>query len=200
MEYMFATGQHSFLMPSEQIEELEGAVFNSFCFVEPDFSEEHIELEAWKCRWATNMLNASLYVQSNFELAKLINADGIILKRNDLPPELVRSKIGTEKRIGGMAGNFEDAVNFMIEGVDFMMLGPVKSVSDKREIGFDRLETILGMLKDNNMNIPLWVFGGILPEDIERLEKMGIRGVSVSSYILTEDEIDVKAREYNKKG
>ena len=75
MEYMFATGHHSFLMPSEQIEELKDSVFNTFCFVEPDFSEEHIELEAWKCRWASNMLNAELYVQSNLELAELINAD-----------------------------------------------------------------------------------------------------------------------------
>ena len=193
---MFTTGSHSFLMPSEQIEELKNTVFTKFCFAEPDFSEEHVELEAWKCRWTANLLDAELYVLSNLELAELIKADGIILKRDDMPPDIVRSRLGAGKKIGGIAGNVEDAVAFMLEGVDFVMLGPLKTASGSYEIGIDRLETIFGLLKEKNLNIPCWVFGGIIPEDMLRLGKMEIHGVSVSSYVLSDDEIDLKAKDY----
>ncbi|MFB6320322.1 thiamine phosphate synthase [Saccharicrinis sp. FJH54] len=200
MNYMFTTGHHSFLMPSEQIEELEGSVFRSFCFAEPGFSEEHIELEAWKCRWAANMLNAELYVLSNPDLAGLIKADGIILKRDDLPPNVVRSKLGSTIKIGGLSGNFDDAVNFLIEGVNFILLGPLKTKAGVNEIGFDRLQTIYGLLMQNKLSIPCYVFGGIEPDDIAKLTNLGIDGVSVSSFILTEDEINIKAQEFNKRG
>lgn len=198
---MFTTGVHEFLLPSEQIEELKGTVFKSFCYALPDFSEEHIELEAWKCSWSAKDNNAKLFIQSSLDLARLVDADGIILKKDDLPPDLVRKQLGSNKMIGGLAGNYKDALNLILEGVDFIMLGPLYDEKGQKEIGMDRLKTILVLFKENNVDVPVWIYGGINPDHAVLLSGYGVEGVSVSSFVLNDDEIDKKAAAFNiKKG
>lgn len=196
MNFIFATGEHSFLTQSEQIEELKESPFNMFCFRLPDYSEEHIELEAWKCRWATNMLNAKYFIFSNSDLVNHVGADGIILKKDDLPPMVVRAEIGKSKLIIGQASNLEDAINFVIEGADVLMLGPLHSKELGKELGIEGLKNIISTLKDNDLDVPIWVYGGITPQISKKIESLHIDAIAVTSYILNSDDIVVQANDF----
>jgi thiamine monophosphate synthase len=189
MEIQFTTGNHPYLTPSEQIEELGDFRIKRFCFSMPHYTEEHQELEMWKCRWATHATDSRLLIVSNIELAARVRADGVILKPGDLPAKVARSLMGEKVLVAGMASSFDEVVNFAIEGVDEIFIGPVFADSAGRHLGFERLKTLLTLLEMQGIELPIWVFGGVTPDHIPKLETLPIVGASISSYIVSVEEI-----------
>ena len=189
MEIQFTTGNHQYLTPSEQVEELADFKINRFCFSMPHYTEEHQELEMCKCRLATHATDSRLLVVSNIELAARVRADGVILKPGDLPAKVARSLMGENVLVAGMASSFDEVVNFAIEEVDEIFIGPVFADSGGRYLGFDRLKTLLTLLEMQGIDLPVWVFGGVEPSHFPQLETLPIKGVSISSYIVTAEEI-----------
>ena len=199
MELIFKTGSHSFLMPSEQLEEIAFAEPDYAIFSQPDFTDEHIELEAWKCKWAAERADTPLLIESNLELAELVNADGIILKREDLPATLIREKLGTEFIIFGVAHHFEDVLNFAIEQVDAILLGPLKTGNQQKEIGLEGVMAILSLMRNQNIETPVYIYGYFDQSDVLRLSELSVKGIVVSENILDKDEPDLALRDFIKK-
>lgn len=137
---------------------------------------------------------AKLIINDNVRMAMEVRADGVHLGKEDMDPKEARKILGNSFIIGGSSNTMDDVKWLMVNGVDYIGIGPYRFTSTKEKLnpvlgleGIARLQKSLRPLKSKTP--PLIAIGGIKPEDIEPLMQIGIHGVAVSSAInLAEDK------------
>lgn len=127
-------------------------------------------------------------VNDHVQMAKDIDADGVHLGLQDTSIEAARSILGENKIIGGTANTFSDILQRINESCDYIGLGPLRFTSTKEQLspilGFEGYEKIIRELQEKSMEIPkLFAIGGVVLEDVGRLQQSGIYGVAVSGQI-----------------
>ena len=130
---------------------------------------------------------ATFVVNDNVHLAREINAHGVHLGKEDMPPQEARTIAGEKFIIGGTANTFEDIQLLAEAGVDYIGLGPFRFTTTKENIspvlGIEGYTTILQQCRDAGIHIPIIAIGGIVHSDVRRLMETGIHGIAVSSAI-----------------
>lgn len=132
--------------------------------------------------------HAVCIVNDHVQIAKEIGADGVHLGLNDLPIELARGILGENKMIGGTANTFFDVVKRIEEQCDYIGLGPLRFTATKEKLspilGFEGYQNIINDLNEKSITIPkIFAIGGVVLQDIERLQEIGIYGAAVSGEI-----------------
>lgn len=130
-------------------------------------------------------------INDHVQIAKDIDADGVHLGLNDQSIEIARQVLGKDKIIGGTANTLSDVLQRMNEGCDYIGLGPLKFTSTKEKLspilGFEGYEKIIQDLKTQSLEVPkIFAIGGVILNDIELLQQIGIYGVAVSGLITNE--------------
>lgn len=133
-------------------------------------------------------------INDHVQIAKDIDADGVHLGLQDTSVETARSVLGENKIIGGTANTFSDVLQRINESCDYIGLGPLRFTSTKEQLspvlGFEGYEKIILSLQEKLMEIPKIVaIGGIVLDDISRLQQSGIYGVAVSGLITNKPSI-----------
>lgn len=83
-------------------------------------------------RRLTSLHDVLLIINDHADLALAVDADGVHLGQDDLPPEAVRSLPGFEGRlIGRSTHSVEQARAAMLEGADYFAVGPVHATPTK---------------------------------------------------------------------
>ncbi|MBN8702951.1 MAG: thiamine phosphate synthase [Bacteroidetes bacterium] len=131
--------------------------------------------------------NARLIINDYVSIAKEIDADGLHLGKTDTSVAEARKLVGNNIIIGGTANTFEDIVEHVTNGVDYIGLGPFRFTETKKNLspilGLEGYSAILTKCKENNITIPILAIGGITADDIEVLMKTGIHGIAISSLV-----------------
>ncbi len=127
-------------------------------------------------------------INDHVQIAKDVDADGVHLGLKDTSIEIARNVLGKNKIIGGTANTISDALQRMNEPCDYIGLGPLRFTSTKEQLspilGFEGYEKIIHELKERSLEIPkIFAIGGVVLEDIELLQPIGIYGVAVSGQI-----------------
>ncbi|MFP3592333.1 thiamine phosphate synthase [Chryseobacterium sp. SIMBA_038] len=130
-------------------------------------------------------------INDHVQIAKDIGADGVHLGLNDQSIEIARQVLGKDKIIGGTANTLSDVLQRMNEGCDYIGLGPLRFTSTKEKLspilGFEGYENIIQDLKNQSLEVPkIFAIGGVVLNDIELLQQIGIYGVAVSGLITNE--------------
>lgn len=130
-------------------------------------------------------------INDHVQIAKDIEADGVHLGLNDQSIEIARQVLGKDKIIGGTANTLSDVLQRMNEGCDYIGLGPLRFTSTKEKLspilGFEGYEKIIQDLKTQSLEVPkIFAIGGVVLNDIELLQQIGIYGVAVSGLITNE--------------
>lgn len=133
-------------------------------------------------------------INDHVHIAKDIDADGVHVGLNDMAVENARNILGENKIIGGTANTFSDVRQRMAESCDYIGLGPLRFTSTKEKLspilGFEGYEDIIRSLKEKSLEIPkIFAIGGVVPEDVERLQETGIYGLSVSGQITAQPSV-----------
>ncbi|MCD0475929.1 thiamine phosphate synthase [Flavobacterium sp. EDS] len=146
---------------------------------------------------------ANFIVNDNVYLAQQIAADGVHLGLSDTKIEEARAVLGNTKIIGGTANTFEDILNHIQNGCDYVGLGPLRFTKTKEKLspilGFEGYYEILQKLKANHLEIPIYAIGGIIIDDIDKLIETGIYGVAVSGVITKSSEKGELITQLNEK-
>ena len=146
---------------------------------------------------------ANFIINDNVHLAKQINADGVHLGLSDMEVAEARSILGKTKIIGATANTFEDIVQQVNNGCDYIGLGPFQYTKTKAKLspilGLEGYSSIISKMKDSQIEIPLYAIGGITLEDVESLMLTGIHGIAVSGLITKSDQKDKLITELNEK-
>lgn len=132
--------------------------------------------------------HAVCIINDHVQIAKDIDAHGVHLGLKDTSIEIARDVLGKNKIIGGTANTISDVLQRMNEPCDYIGLGPLRFTSTKEQLspilGFEGYQNIIENLKEKSLEIPkIFAIGGVVLEDIELLQKIGIYGVAVSGQI-----------------
>lgn len=135
---------------------------------------------------------AKLIINDNVQLAYTIGADGVHLGKNDMTPVEAREILGENAIIGGTANSFEDIVWLVEQGVDYIGLGPYKFTSTKKNLspvlGVEGYCDILRKCAQAGIEMPIVAIGGIVPEDLESVLSVGVKGIAISSYLADRED------------
>jgi len=130
-------------------------------------------------------------INDHVQIAKDIGADGVHLGLNDQSIAIARQVLGKDKIIGGTANTLSDVLQRMNEPCNYIGLGPLRFTSTKEKLspilGFEGYEKIIQDLKSQLLEVPkIFAIGGVILNDIELLQQIGIYGVAVSGLITNE--------------
>ena len=130
---------------------------------------------------------AKLIINDFPEVAKAISAYGVHLGLLDMPVAEARKIVGSDLIIGGTANTYENILQRINDGADYVGLGPYRFTTTKENLspvlGFEGYQKITAKLKAANIETPIIAIGGILLSDVKSLRELGIHGVAVSGTI-----------------
>lgn len=89
--------------------------------------------EALALRQLTNLYGALLIIDDYVDLAIAVEADGVHIGQDDLPPTVVRHIVGNEMIIGWSTHKIEDieAANRYADSIDYIGVGPIYATQTK---------------------------------------------------------------------
>ncbi|MDR0870504.1 MAG: thiamine phosphate synthase [Planctomycetaceae bacterium] len=128
------------------------------------------------------------------DLAVLADADGVHIGQDELSVAAARKIIGTGKLVGVSTHNIGQARQAVLDGADYIGVGPVfasatKHFTEQDIAGLDYLKEIAA----ENIAVPAFAVGGITPENVNDVAATGIRRVALSSALLNAENIQQTA-------
>jgi thiamine-phosphate pyrophosphorylase len=144
---------------------------------------------------------ATFIINDNVALALELQADGVHLGKDDMPPADARIILGNEAIIGSTANTFEDIVRLSAKSINYTGLGPYRYTTTKEKLspilGLEGYNRIFDQLKSANVVFPPVVgIGGVVENDIPNLMSTGLHGIAVSGAIANAVDIADAAKSF----
>ena len=146
---------------------------------------------AYMMRELTNKYNAKLFINDRVDIALAVEANGVHLGQNSIPPHAVRKAVNASRithhasrfLIGVSAHSMEEAEQAEKEGADFITLGPVYETPSKLKYGKPLRVDIIRKAKAK-ISIPVFAIGGIKTDMVKEVMDAGADGIALISGIL----------------
>jgi thiamine-phosphate pyrophosphorylase len=126
------------------------------------------------------------------DIAILCGGDGVHVGQEDLPAREARKLIGSERILGVSTHSIEQARQAVLDGADYIGVGPVfRSSTKPRDFlpGLDYARQVAG-----EISIPGVAVAGITLENVDEVMATGIRAVAVSSAVIETQDPESAAR------
>ncbi len=129
-----------------------------------------------------------LLINDQVDVAMAVQADGVHVGQSDLPVDVVRKLIGTEKLIGLSVSNASQMQSVPWEQVDYLGIGPIYPTNSKSDaapvLGVEQLQKLV-----QSKQCPAVAIGGINRSNITQVMQTGIDGVAVISAICAQPDV-----------
>jgi thiamine-phosphate pyrophosphorylase len=142
-------------------------------------------------RW-TRKAGVLFVVNDRPDIARLVEADGVHLGQDDMPVKEARRIVGPDALIGVSTHTVEQVRAAVLDGADYVGVGPVFPSRTKSFEYFPGLEFVRAAAAESSL--PAFALGGIGPENIGDVVAAGARRVAVSSAIAAADDPERAAR------
>ncbi|MCC8112914.1 MAG: thiamine phosphate synthase [Bacteroidales bacterium] len=130
---------------------------------------------------------AILLVDDCVPLARNTRIDGVHLGKDDMSPAQARQFLSPMAIIGSTANNLEQVQHLDFANADYAGVGPLRFTTTKKKLapvlGIEGYEQIFSWLRSSGYEMPVVAIGGVTPEDVPSLLKVGAKGVAVSGAI-----------------
>lgn len=144
--------------------------------------------------------DAILVIDDHVDIAMQVDADGVHLGKNDMPPAEARIKMGEKFIIGGTANTFDDIRRLVLSGVDYIGLGPYRFTTTKERLspvlGEEGYRSIMEQYREKKYRTPVVAIGGITLDDVIPLMECGVSGIAVSGGILNAEDPVVETEKF----
>jgi thiamine-phosphate pyrophosphorylase len=131
---------------------------------------------------------AAVIINDRVDIALALNADGVHLGQDDLPPVAARGLLGSRAIIGFSTHNLQQAQLAAHMPVDYVAIGPIFATATKSSsnpaVGLENLSLVRQALPD----MPLVAIGGITRENIKLVLHTGTDAVAIISDIWTSND------------
>jgi thiamine-phosphate pyrophosphorylase len=149
---------------------------------------------AWEIRAISDEFNAKLFINDRVDVAVAVEADGVHLGHQSMPPEAVRKVVGKRMLIGVSTHSVDEARAAEKGGADFVTFGPVFATPSKLQYGAPTGIEALKTVKQQT-TIPVFGLGGIKPENLREVMNAGVDGIAMISAIFGAEDIRGAAAE-----
>ncbi len=140
--------------------------------------------------------NSLFIVNDRIDIALAVDADGIHLGQKDMPTNIARKIIGSEKIIGRSTHSIEEIKRAEEEGCDYIGIGPIfqsKTKKDLSPVGTSYLREGLNITK-----LPAFAIGGINNSNLDQLKSITNIKIAVSDAITNCNDPFSKTKELLK--
>ncbi len=141
-----------------------------------------------------------LIVNDHVEVARAVQADGVHLGQEDESVAAAREALGPDVLIGGTANTWEQVEELVREDVDYIGLGPFRFTSTKEGLdpvlGLEGYQEMMERMREQGWDTPILAIGGLLPDDVPPLRKVGVHGIAVSGGVAKAEDPEQMAAAY----
>ena len=120
------------------------------------------------------------------DLALVADADGVHLGQDDLSVTEARKILGAQKLIGVSTHDLSQVHRAVVDGANYIGVGPVFPSSTKSFDSHVGLELVEHVAKE--IKLPAFAIGGISADTIARVTATGLRRVAVSAAVADADD------------
>jgi len=141
--------------------------------------------------------NVLSIINDRLDIAMLSGADGVHLGQDDLPARDARKLLGHDKIIGVSTHEIAHARQAVLDGADYIGVGPVfKSGTKPRDFiaGLDYARQAA-----TEISIPAVAIAGITLENVDQVLATGVQAVAVTAAVAGAKEITAAAKQFKQK-
>lgn len=135
---------------------------------------------------------ARFIIDDRVDLVGELQADGVHLGKNDMPPDEARRIIGANRIIGATANSFDDIERAAASGADYIGLGPFRFTHTKKNLspilGLGGYADIMQHCRRAGITLPVIAIGGITRGDAAEIMATGVTGIALSGALLAADD------------
>ena len=143
-------------------------------------------------RYLTRQYKAQYFVNDRFDIALATDADGLHLKSQSLPAEIVKKYWKAPKVLGKSVHNVEEGIQAAKEGYDYLILGPIFSTPSKDDIIEPLGVDVIRQLKKGT-DVPLLAIGGVNKDNAKSALEAGANGIAaIRAYLDDDAEENIK--------
>jgi thiamine-phosphate pyrophosphorylase len=195
--YPITDAQISGLTHREQVERLIAGGATLIQLREKHASPRDFVLDAEAAVGIAHASGVRIVINDRVDLALALNADGVHLGQDDLPPEAARALLGESAIIGYSTHSISQAIEALGRPIDYLALGPIFATTTKESpdpvVGLDGLRRARAAIR----SLPLVAIGGITRASAREVLAAGADSVACISEILASEEgIEVRMREF----
>ena len=150
--------------------------------------------EALAVRNITRNYGVPFIVNDRVDVALAVDADGVHVGWNDLPPDVTRRLIGEERLLGLSASSDEEVARALEFSPDYLGVGAMFTTSTKPDYEVPGPALIARVR--GSVPCPVVGIGGITPENAGQVIRAGADGVAVISALLTAEDVEARARQF----
>jgi len=134
-----------------------------------------------KIRVLCDEYGATFIVNDRLDIARIVEADGVHLGRNDIPMKDAREYLGANAIIGKTVFSRDEIISAVNCGADYLSLGPVLADNSKLESPVD-MELI--SWANTNSNVPVFIFGELDRGSISEITYNGGKRIIVADDVM----------------
>ena len=143
-----------------------------------------------RCRHA----GVTFIVNDRLDLALAVDADGVHLGQDDLPPRAARPLLRRPMQLGLSTHSVAQAREAQVNGADYVAVGSVFPTATKPD--FELVGPELVRNARPHVQVPLVGIGGITPDNVAEVIRAGADGVAVISAVCAADDPAAATRRF----
>lgn len=190
--YVLLTGSQCVAATDWTLEQAALGGATVFQLREKSLSDAQLLNRARQMRQWTRKAGVLFVVNDRPDIARLCEADGVHLGQDDLSVKDARRILGHGPLIGVSTHSLEQVRKAVLDGADYLGVGPTFPSPTKSFAEFPGLEFVRAAFAETSL--PAFALGGITPANIGEVVAAGARGVAVSSAVTTADDPEQAAR------
>jgi len=154
-------------------------------------------LMAMTFREMTTKAGMLLIVNDYVDIAMAVDADGVHLGQDDMPPEAVRA-IAPDLLIGVSTHSLDQALIAQAAGADYINIGPIYPTGTK-EVAVKVMGPVVVTGIGSKVDIPFTVMGGIKENNMDELLERGAKRLAVVTAVTEAEDIAGAVRRIREK-
>lgn len=148
---------------------------------EKEMSDRQLVEHARRVREWTTQSGAVLILNDRPDLAVLADADGVHVGQDELTVRDARQIVGPDRLVGVSTHSIEQARQAVLDGADYLGVGPTFPSTTKSFDQFAGLEFIRQVA--NEIALPWFAIGGIDSRNLESVRQAGATRIAVSGAV-----------------
>lgn len=143
----------------------------------------------------TDRAGAQLIINDRADIARLVDAAGVHVGQDDLPPAAARAVVGAGKIVGFSTHNLDQIVRAAADGaIDYVGFGPVYATGSK--VDPDPVVGLEGLcLARAAVRVPIVAIGGITQGTLRAVLAAGVDAVAMIGEIVRASDVTARVRE-----
>jgi thiamine-phosphate pyrophosphorylase len=159
---------------------------------EKEMPERRLLQVARRVRVWTRETGALFIMNDRADVAVAADADGVHVGQDELPVKEARAIVGPRRLVGVSTHTIEQARQAVLDGADYLGVGPVFPSATKSFDSLAGLEFVRQVAAE--ISLPWFAIGGINAENVAAVVEAGAQRIAVSQAVLSAEDPAAAAR------